>query len=848
MPGATATAVQAAWEGIKAHVPAVSLAAGRACVAAPASILDFWLSPWWLLLPAILLVVTVPAGWAYWLVAGVDLGGTVRQRLLGRMQAWGAWLFVVAATLAFALAGQELKSAWTLAVPYYVVPYLLCAFVAALATAGVFAIAWRRAGAPERAPRMRRQLTVLLASSLQWFALVAGFVVVDSLAQALYLHAVAGSAGDLGAWLGGGFAALAAVAAAARRIAARVRDGARVRHAPLPAGAGMLLAALMVPAVALVVIDAAALALTWSGGPLCEASLPRGAAACATSCALRDSTVPASLALPVGVLLLLAIVGALIGRTWTFLNDSTLQPLYWARLARAYLGASNPRRNPAYGDSVRTVDPVAGDDAPLAELWWQQAARAIGVACPVTPPEPPVPDGPQRESQAPPALPQQPAAAAWNGYRAGAPLHYVNVTVNETLVGRTGMQNRDRKGIGLAVGPFGLSAGIRHHAVCPAGAGHGAAAEPLPGAASRRVSTRVPGDGRGWQVFPRNAYAMFHGGPAPEPLSLGQWLGISGAAFSTGLGMRTNLARSLLAGFFNVRLGYWWDSGGDPGAVVSSSTRHPPRGAHPPPARPPGPPLASRLRSLLAHVFPVQMHLLDELTARFVAAQRRWYLSDGGHFENLGAYELIRRRLPLIVVVDAEQDADYRFEGLGNLVRKARLDFAAEISFLDTQALSRLAEAARGCGQPDPQATFGSLDALRRGGAAGPPGPWPEGMQPAREDRDRLSARCAALATVTYDGAVAPSSLLVYLKPVLLGDECADILHYRLEHADFPHEPTADQSFGEDQWESYRRLGELVGTRVLGAGFDPLHALLRLLRRQAAARAAGGTPAAGGDA
>ena len=41
----------------------------------------------------------------------------------------------------------------------------------------------------------------------------------------------------------------------------------------------------------------------------------------------------------------------------------------------------------------------------------------------------------------------------------------------------------------------------------------------------------------------------------------------------------------------------------------------------------------------------------------------------------MGGYELIRRKLPMIVVIEAEDDADYTFEGIANLVRKARIDF-----------------------------------------------------------------------------------------------------------------------------------------------------------------------------
>ena len=50
--------------------------------------------------------------------------------------------------------------------------------------------------------------------------------------------------------------------------------------------------------------------------------------------------------------------------------------------------------------------------------------------------------------------------------------------------------------------------------------------------------------------------------------------------------------------------------------------------------------------------------------------------------------------------------------------------------------------------------------------------------------------------------------VLVLVKPVLTGDEPADVRHYRDTHPDFPQQPTSDQFYDEAQWESYRRLGE----------------------------------------
>ena len=55
------------------------------------------------------------------------------------------------------------------------------------------------------------------------------------------------------------------------------------------------------------------------------------------------------------------------------------------------------------------------------------------------------------------------------------------------------------------------------------------------------------------------------------------------------------------------------------------------------------------------------------------------HLSDGGHFDNSGVYELVRRRCRYIIIGDGEQDGNLTFESLGGAVRKCRADFGVEI-------------------------------------------------------------------------------------------------------------------------------------------------------------------------
>jgi hypothetical protein len=75
--------------------------------------------------------------------------------------------------------------------------------------------------------------------------------------------------------------------------------------------------------------------------------------------------------------------------------------------------------------------------------------------------------------------------------------------------------------------------------------------------------------------------------------------------------------------------------------------------------------------------------LLREVWADFKAdPDKDWFLSDGGHFENTGVHALLAEKTEFIVVADCGADPDYRFGDLENLVRKARIDFGAEIVFL----------------------------------------------------------------------------------------------------------------------------------------------------------------------
>ncbi len=255
--------------------------------------------------------------------------------------------------------------------------------------------------------------------------------------------------------------------------------------------------------------------------------------------------------------------------------------------------------------------------------------------------------------------------------------------------------------------------------------------------------------------------------------TLGRWVAVSGAAASPGAGSYTSRGLALLIYFLGVRLGLW--------------VRSPHAG------RP-----ALRWLSHAAWRFmPKPLMLASEACATFFGMDRPWwYLSDGGHFENTGVYALLKRELDFIILSDASCDARYEFGDLENLVRKARIDFGAEIDFYTGEEAAGLFSLA-GAGL-----TVVSPEALA----------------------DNHSCRGVLLARIRYrerpgpardDGcpgpAVRPEGTLLVVKPNLHDELDVDVLAYARKHIDFPHESTGDQSFDEAQWESYHRLGEDFG-------------------------------------
>jgi hypothetical protein len=246
--------------------------------------------------------------------------------------------------------------------------------------------------------------------------------------------------------------------------------------------------------------------------------------------------------------------------------------------------------------------------------------------------------------------------------------------------------------------------------------------------------------------------------PEAGDLDLATAMAISGAAVSSNMGSHSVRPLTPTLAILNIRLGYWMKNPAfwaPTGAI--SSRKHTYPGAWIP-----------KHRSTL--------FLWSEITGRLYENADEVYLTDGGHIENLGVYELLRRRCRFIVAIDVEPDLTMRFPALVRLERFARIDLGIRITL--------------------PWESIRKTTLALMAAAAGSTQPSPPGSQPGPH---------AAIGTIDYGGG--ETGYLMYVKTSLTGDENDYIREYARRYSRFPHESTGDQFFTEEQFEVYRALG-----------------------------------------
>jgi hypothetical protein len=240
-----------------------------------------------------------------------------------------------------------------------------------------------------------------------------------------------------------------------------------------------------------------------------------------------------------------------------------------------------------------------------------------------------------------------------------------------------------------------------------------------------------------------------------KKMTLSTAVAISGAAIDPKMGTKTNRFIAFFMTLLNLRLGYWA--------------------------------LNPNVKNLICTLswWP-KYHLMD-LFCKADTTTGRLSITDGGHIENLGIYELLRRKCKLIIAIDASDDHKYSFSDLENLIIRARNELGIEIKFregLDPETIIR----------PMPStgfsiSHFSIADIIRL---------------PRENDKEEEHM-----------------GMIVYIKSSLRASKRykeimnSDSYLYKTYHPAFPHESTVDQFFDEVQWKAYYNLGRFIAGDLL---------------------------------
>jgi hypothetical protein len=236
-------------------------------------------------------------------------------------------------------------------------------------------------------------------------------------------------------------------------------------------------------------------------------------------------------------------------------------------------------------------------------------------------------------------------------------------------------------------------------------------------------------------AYQRTSDYRYDRGPG---IRLAHAMSISGSALSTSMGRHSSSRLRFLHAIFNVRLGWWFSN---PGYIEAWNGTLP------------------RAR----------LHLLwKEIRGTSDDHGPYIHLSDGGHFENLGVYELVHRRCSVIVACDASEDVGESLGSLADTITKVRIDLGVDIKI-------------------NPNDLLGDQDG---------------------------NVGAFAVGEIRYDDDPAHNGVFIYLRSIAVSDASLDLISFRKLHPRFPHDSTVNQWFRESQFESYRQLGYTIGRKV----------------------------------
>jgi hypothetical protein len=249
-------------------------------------------------------------------------------------------------------------------------------------------------------------------------------------------------------------------------------------------------------------------------------------------------------------------------------------------------------------------------------------------------------------------------------------------------------------------------------------------------------------------------------------------MAISGAAFASAMGSQTRFYEVFLA-IANARLGAWLPNPYFVALKCADLENW----------TIPGLPARRRLSYFAREIFAIHP-----------STGRMLLCTDGGHYDNLGLVELLRRRCRSIFCIDASGDSQPLGDALAGAITLAREELGVDIT-LTSEALELIPG---GWQQLEPAGSLTDLNApLSKGEII-----VGDITYPAVPRRSRRGGPAYYEQT---------SGTIVFAQAVLTPDMPYELLDFPQGDPGFPHDSTGDQWFNAGQFDSYQRLGHFIG-------------------------------------
>lgn len=274
---------------------------------------------------------------------------------------------------------------------------------------------------------------------------------------------------------------------------------------------------------------------------------------------------------------------------------------------------------------------------------------------------------------------------------------------------------------------------------------------------------------------------------------------ISGAAFASAMGRQNHGFQTLLAAS-GARLGTWLPNP----RFVKNVKRHSKSGNFPK-----GLPSVRGISYFYRELFGI-----TRADARLIQ------VTDGGHYENLGLVEALRRRCRFIICIDSGGDTPPLLGGLADAMRLAKFELGVDI---DLDVMPPTPTGSSPNGSAHERRTVWSVDDLTPG----------SGSLDGRDDQaefvslnTRLTKATVLVGRIKYPAAadLGPDSFgtLIFAKTVLWEKLPYWLLTFAASKGNeqFPHDPTSNQWFNEGQFAAYTELGRQIAMQAQEAAAD----------------------------